>query len=74
MFCSVDQSVLIFGGWPVQEDEDENAEADADMEEGKLQWAGGRKEEATYDAGEAEDVAIQAANEPPEVWTPEELL
>ena len=51
----------------LQEEEDENAEADADMEEGKLQWAGGRREEATYDAGEAEDVALQAANEPPEV-------
>lgn len=37
------------------------------MEEGKLQWAGGRKEEATYDAGEAEDMAIQRANAPPEV-------
>lgn len=47
---------------PVQEEEDENAEADADMEEGKLQWAGGRKEAATYDEGEVEDKQIAAAS------------
>ena len=46
-----------------QEEEDENAEADADMEEGKLAWAGGRKEAATYDAGEAEDIAFQNAGQ-----------
>lgn len=31
------------------------------MEEGKLAWAGGRREAATYDAGEEEDVALQKA-------------
>ncbi len=44
-----------------QDEEDENAEADKDMEEGKLAWAGGRREAATYDAGEEEDVALQKA-------------
>ncbi len=45
----------------LQEDEDENAEVDAENQEGKLAWAGGRKEEATYEAGDAEDKAIAAA-------------
>ncbi len=45
----------------LQEEEDENAEADADMEEGKLQWAGGRGEAATYDPGDAEDAALRQA-------------
>lgn len=46
----------------MQEDEDENAETEAGMEEGKLAWAGGRKEAATYDDGEEEDHAIASAN------------
>jgi hypothetical protein len=29
--------------------------------EGKLAWQGGRSEEATYEAGDAEDVAASAA-------------
>lgn len=44
-----------------QEEEDENAEVDRENQEGKLAWAGGRKEEATYEAGDAEDKAIAAA-------------
>ena len=44
-----------------QEEEDENAEVDGENQEGKLAWAGGRKEEATYEAGDAEDKAIAAA-------------
>ena len=32
------------------------------MEEGKLAWAGGRKEAATYDDGEVEDKQIASAN------------
>ena len=44
-----------------QEEEDENAEAEAENQEGKLAWAGGRREEATYEAGDAEDSAIAAA-------------
>lgn len=46
----------------MQDDEDENAEAEADMEEGKLAWAGGRKEAATYDDGDEEDRVIAHAN------------
>ena len=34
---------------------------DGENQEGKLAWAGGRKEEATYEAGDAEDKAIAAA-------------
>ena len=34
---------------------------DNENQEGKLAWAGGRKEEATYEAGDAEDKAIAAA-------------
>ena len=45
----------------VQEEENENEEAEAENQEGKLAWAGGRKEEATYEAGDAEDTAIAAA-------------
>ena len=45
----------------LQEDEDENQEAEEEFREGKLQWAGGRKEEATYDAGDNEDAAIAAS-------------
>lgn len=45
----------------LQEEEDENAEVDEENQEGKLAWAGGRKEEATYEAGDAEDKAIAAA-------------
>ena len=44
-----------------QEEEDENAEVDNENQEGKLAWAGGRKEEATYEAGDAEDKAVAAA-------------
>ena len=45
----------------LQEDEDENQEIEEEFREGKLQWAGGRKEEATYDAGDKEDAAIAAS-------------
>ena len=45
----------------MQEEEDENEEAEAENQEGKLAWAGGRKEEVTYEAGDAEDTAIAAA-------------
>ena len=45
----------------LQEDEDENQEAEEEFREGKLQWAGGRREEATYDAGDVEDAAIAAS-------------
>ena len=45
----------------LQEDEDENQETEEEFREGKLQWAGGRKEEATYDAGDNEDAAIPAS-------------
>ena len=48
-------------GCAAQEEEDENAEAEAENQEGKLAWAGGRREEATYEAGDAEDTAIAAA-------------
>ncbi len=34
---------------------------DNENQEGKLAWAGGRKEEATYEAGDAEDKAVAAA-------------
>ena len=44
----------------LQEDEDENQETEEEFREGKLQWAGGRREEATYDAGDKEDAAIAA--------------
>eukprot|EP00891_Asterochloris_glomerata_P002925 jgi/Astpho2/2925/Aster-x1091 len=44
-----------------KEDEDENQETEEEFREGKLQWAGGRKEEATYDAGDNEDAAIAAS-------------
>lgn len=47
--------------WGVgQEEEDENAEVDGENQEGKLAWAGGRKEEATYEAGDADDKALAA--------------
>jgi len=45
----------------VQEDENENAELDEENAEGKLAWRGGRAEEATYEAGDAEDRAAEAA-------------
>ncbi|KAK9909518.1 hypothetical protein WJX75_003467 [Coccomyxa subellipsoidea] len=44
-----------------KEDENENAELDEENVEGKLAWQGGRSEEATYEAGDAEDVAASAA-------------
>jgi len=45
----------------VQEEEDENVEENEEYQEGKLRFAGGRKEEATYDAGDEEDKQIAAA-------------
>ena len=44
----------------VQEEEDENVEENEEYREGKLRFAGGRKEEATYDAGDEEDKQIAA--------------
>lgn len=44
-----------------QEEEDENVEENEEYQEGKLRFAGGRKEEATYDAGDEEDKQIAAA-------------
>ena len=44
----------------VQEEEDENVEENEEYQEGKLRFAGGRKEEATYDAGDEEDKQIAA--------------
>ena len=44
----------------VQEEEDENVEENEEYREGKLRFAGGRKEEATYDAGDEEDKRIAA--------------
>ena len=43
-----------------QEEEDENVEENEEYREGKLRFAGGRKEEATYDAGDEEDKQIAA--------------
>ncbi|PSC74762.1 beta and beta-prime subunits of DNA dependent RNA-polymerase [Micractinium conductrix] len=42
-----------------KDDEDENAEEDEQYQEGKLRFAGGRGEQATYDAADEDDVAIQ---------------
>ena len=44
----------------MQEEEDENVEENEEYREGKLRFAGGRKEEATYDAGDEEDKEIAA--------------
>ena len=44
----------------LQEEEDENVEENEEYQEGKLRFAGGRKEEATYDAGDEEDKQIAA--------------
>ncbi len=44
----------------MQEEEDENVEENEEYQEGKLRFAGGRKEEATYDAGDEEDKQIAA--------------
>ena len=44
-----------------QEDADENDELDAENAEGKLAWAGGREEAATYEPGDDEDSAAAAA-------------
>ena len=55
------QSRQSAAGCAAQEEEDENEEAEAENQEGKLAWAGGRREEATYEAGDAEDSAIAAA-------------
>jgi DNA-directed RNA polymerase I subunit RPA1 len=46
---------------PLQEGEDENAELDEENREGKLAWAGGRAEAATYEEGDAEDARAAAA-------------
>lgn len=46
--------------WSLQEEEDENVEENEEYQEGKLRFAGGRKEEATYDAGDEEDKQIAA--------------
>ncbi|KAL3142271.1 hypothetical protein ABBQ38_002614 [Trebouxia sp. C0009 RCD-2024] len=43
-----------------KEEEDENVEENEEYQEGKLRFAGGRKEEATYDAGDEEDKQIAA--------------
>ena len=43
-----------------KDDDDENAEEDADNEEGKLRFAGGRGEMATYGEGDEEDRRIEA--------------
>ena len=40
-------------------DDDENKELDADNEEGKLRFAGGRGEQATYGEGDEEDKQIE---------------
>ena len=45
----------------LQEEEDENVEENEEYREGKLRFAGGRKEEATYDAGDEEDKEIADA-------------
>ena len=45
----------------MQEEEDENVEENEEYQEGKLRFAGGRKEEATYDAGDEEDKQIAAS-------------
>jgi hypothetical protein len=45
----------------LQEEENENDEVDNENQEGKLAWRGGRAEEATYEAGDAEDKAAAAA-------------
>lgn len=45
----------------MQEEENENEELDAENQEGKLAWRGGRAEEATYEAGDADDTAAAAA-------------
>ncbi|KAL4436829.1 hypothetical protein ABPG75_003968 [Micractinium tetrahymenae] len=42
-----------------KDDEDENAEEDEQYQEGKLRFAGGRGEQATYGAGDEEDAEIQ---------------
>lgn len=49
--------MLVWG----QEDEDENIEDNDEFQEGKLRFAGGRGEKATYDAGDDEDKEIEAA-------------
>ncbi len=55
--CLVHDQALTPGHVGAQEEEDENVE----YQEGKLRFAGGRKEEATYDAGDEEDKQIAAA-------------
>lgn len=42
-----------------KDDDDENAEENEENEEGKLRFAGGRGEQATYGAGDDEDVEIE---------------
>lgn len=44
-----------------KDDEDENEEENEEYVEGKLRFAGGRGEQATYGEGDAEDAAIEKA-------------
>jgi hypothetical protein len=44
-----------------QEEDNENNEMYDENQEGKLAWRGGRSEEATYEAGDAEDAALAMA-------------
>ena len=59
--CHAHDHALTPGHVGVQEEEDENVEENEEYQEGKLRFAGGRKEEATYDAGDEEDKQIAAA-------------
>jgi hypothetical protein len=59
--CLVHDQALTPGHVGAQEEEDENVEENEEYQEGKLRFAGGRKEEATYDAGDEEDKQIAAA-------------
>lgn len=59
--CLVHDQALTPGHVAAQEEEDENVEENEEYQEGKLRFAGGRKEEATYDAGDEEDKQIAAA-------------
>jgi hypothetical protein len=53
--CSI---ALCFGA---QDDADENEEDNEDYREGKLRFAGGRGEAATYDDGDEDDAQLAAA-------------
>ena len=58
--CPVGDMQAICQLYLLQEEEDENVEENEEYQEGKLRFAGGRKEEATYDAGDEEDKRIAA--------------